>query len=85
MPDLDALSDLIGSGDELIIVCHNNPDPDCLASAFALARIAAHFGIDERRIVYSGDLSHQQNRAFISLLEMNIQPFETSLVTDRPE
>jgi nanoRNase/pAp phosphatase (c-di-AMP/oligoRNAs hydrolase) len=85
MADIDALSDLLESGDELIIVCHNNPDPDCLASAFALARIAAHLGIDERRIVYSGDISHQQNRAFINLLEMNIRPFETSFVTDRPE
>jgi nanoRNase/pAp phosphatase (c-di-AMP/oligoRNAs hydrolase) len=84
MADLDALSDLLESGDELIVVCHNNPDPDCLASAFALARIAAHLGIDERRIVYSGDISHQQNRAFINLLEMNIRPFEASLVTDRP-
>jgi nanoRNase/pAp phosphatase (c-di-AMP/oligoRNAs hydrolase) len=85
MADLDALSSVLESGDDLTVVCHNNPDPDCLASAFALARIAADAGIDERRIVYSGDVSHQQNRAFINLLEMTIRPFEASFVVDRPE
>jgi nanoRNase/pAp phosphatase (c-di-AMP/oligoRNAs hydrolase) len=84
MAALDALSDVLDHGDELTIVCHNNPDPDCLASAFALGRIAAEAGIDERRIVYSGDVSHQQNRAFINLLEMDIRPFDVSHVTDRP-
>jgi nanoRNase/pAp phosphatase (c-di-AMP/oligoRNAs hydrolase) len=84
MADIPALYDLLGDGQELTVVCHNNPDPDCLASAFALARIAADAGIDERRIIYSGDISHQQNRAFINLLEMRISPFERATVTDRP-
>ncbi len=39
---------------------HNNPDADCLASALALGRIAAAVGIDERRILYSGEISHPQ-------------------------
>jgi nanoRNase/pAp phosphatase (c-di-AMP/oligoRNAs hydrolase) len=84
MADIPALYDLLGDGEELTIVCHNNPDPDCLASAFALARIAADAGIDDRQIIYSGDVSHQQNRAFINLLEMRISPFEGARVTDRP-
>jgi nanoRNase/pAp phosphatase (c-di-AMP/oligoRNAs hydrolase) len=84
MADIPALYDLLGDGEELTIVCHNNPDPDCLASAFALARIAADAGIDDRQIIYSGDVSHQQNRAFINLLEMRISPFEGVRVTERP-
>ena len=29
------LHELLAEGSELDIVCHNNPDPDCLASALA--------------------------------------------------
>ncbi|WP_135824787.1 DHH family phosphoesterase [Halorussus ruber] len=79
------LYDLLAEGDELLIVCHNNPDPDCLASALALGRIAAHAGIDERRILYSGDISHQQNRAFVNLLEVDLVQFEAESVRERAE
>jgi len=79
------LRDVLASGDTLTIVCHNNPDPDCLASALALGRIAATVGIDERRILYSGNISHQQNRAFVNLLNLDLKPFEPEAVIDRPD
>ncbi|MFD1513404.1 DHH family phosphoesterase [Halomarina rubra] len=85
MSGSESLQAMLADGEELTIVCHNNPDPDCLASAFALGRIAANAGIDERRILYSGDISHQQNRAFINLLEMNLTAFDTDAVMNRPE
>jgi len=74
---------LLADGDALTVVCHNNPDPDCLASALALGRIAAAAGVDERRIVYSGEISHQQNRAFVNVLDVALQPFDPDAVTDR--
>jgi nanoRNase/pAp phosphatase (c-di-AMP/oligoRNAs hydrolase) len=77
------LAELLGDGSEINIVCHNNPDPDCLASALALGRIAAAAGIDDRHILYSGDISHQQNRAFVNLLDINLQPFEPEAIQDR--
>jgi nanoRNase/pAp phosphatase (c-di-AMP/oligoRNAs hydrolase) len=79
------LYDLLAEGDELAIVCHNNPDPDCLASALALGRIAADAGIDERHILYSGTISHQQNRAFVNLLDIDLQPFDPAAVVNRRE
>lgn len=78
------LYDLLGDGGEITIVCHNNPDPDCLASALALGRIAAAAGIDEQYILYSGDISHQQNRAFVNLLDIDLKPFDSATVKDRP-
>lgn len=77
------LQELLRDGSELNIVCHNNPDPDCLASALALGRIGAAAGIDERNIFYSGDISHQQNRAFINLIDIDLQPFDAATVQDR--
>ncbi|MFD1634322.1 DHH family phosphoesterase [Haloplanus ruber] len=84
MSTAQALRELLTPAEELTIVCHNNPDPDCLASALALGRIAAAVGIDERRILYSGDISHQQNRAFINLLDIDLREFDTESIRDRP-
>lgn len=84
MSRAEELAELLSEGEDLTIVCHNNPDPDCLASALALGRIAVAAGIDEHRILYSGDISHQQNRAFVNLLDMNLQPFDADLIRDRP-
>ncbi len=78
------LRELLSEGSEINIVCHNNPDPDCLASALALGRISAAAGVDERHIFYSGDISHQQNRAFVNLLDVDLKPFDPTRVEDRP-
>jgi len=85
MSTVHDLHQILADGSELNIVCHNNPDPDCLASALALGRIAADAGIDERHILYSGDISHQENRAFVNLLEIDLKPFDASALLDRPE
>jgi nanoRNase/pAp phosphatase (c-di-AMP/oligoRNAs hydrolase) len=77
------LRESLTPADELTIVCHNNPDPDCLASALALGRIAAAVGIDERHILYSGEISHQQNRAFINLLDIDLVEFDAESVQNR--
>lgn len=83
MSSAHRLRALLGDGEELTIVCHNNPDPDCLASALGLGRIAAAAGIDERRILYSGEISHQQNRAFVNLLDIELQRFDPETVRNR--
>ena len=85
MSKAENLKTLLETADTLTIVCHNNPDPDCLASAVALGRIAAAIGIDERRILYSGRISHQENRAFVNLLDIDLKPFDPELITDRSE
>jgi nanoRNase/pAp phosphatase (c-di-AMP/oligoRNAs hydrolase) len=79
------LHDVLAEGSELNVVCHNNPDPDCLAAALALGRIAAGAGIDERHIFYSGEISHQQNRAFVNLLDIDLQRFDVGRFQDRPD
>jgi len=71
-------------GEALTIVCHNNPDPDGLASAVALGRVAAEAGIDERHILYSGRISHQQNRALVNLLNIELEQFDADAVRKRP-
>ena len=85
MSPAETLWDLLADSEELTIICHNNPDPDCLASAVTLGYIAANAGIDERRILYSGEISHQQNRAFVNLLDVELRPFDAETVTNRQD
>jgi nanoRNase/pAp phosphatase (c-di-AMP/oligoRNAs hydrolase) len=69
------LYELLEGGTSLGIVCHDNPDPDALASALALKHAAKDAGIADVGILYSGTISHQQNRAFVNLLEVDLVAF----------
>jgi nanoRNase/pAp phosphatase (c-di-AMP/oligoRNAs hydrolase) len=70
-----ALSEFLAGHDSLAVVCHNNPDPDTLASAMALETIAADAGLSDVDVFYSGSISHQQNRAFVNLLDVDLRTF----------
>jgi len=69
----------------LAVLAHDNPDPDAIASAVALCRIAASVGVDAEPC-YFGDISHQENRAFVNLLDLELtrldseDPFEYDAV-----
>jgi nanoRNase/pAp phosphatase (c-di-AMP/oligoRNAs hydrolase) len=67
---------VLRDGSSLGIVCHNNPDPDTLASALALARIARTADLQEVAILYSGTISHQQNRAFVNLFDVDLVAYD---------
>ncbi|QFU83686.1 DHH family phosphoesterase [Natronorubrum aibiense] len=68
------LASVLETTESLVIVCHDSPDPDCLASALALEAIANDRDVDEVTITYGGEISHQQNRAFINMLEISLEP-----------
>lgn len=57
--------------DKLAIVVHNNPDPDAISGAMALKEIARTVGVDST-IIYNGLIGHQENKAFVNLLDIDI-------------
>ncbi|WP_135535571.1 DHH family phosphoesterase [Halostella pelagica] len=59
-------------GGRLAIVTHDNPDPDAIASAVALSRLAASIGV-ESTLCYYGEISHQENRALVNLLDLDLR------------
>ncbi|WP_232701735.1 DHH family phosphoesterase [Halobacterium wangiae] len=70
------LADVIErTGGRLAIVTHDNPDPDSIAAAAALQAIATHLGVDAD-ILYFGDIGHQENRAFVNLLDIELTPYD---------
>ncbi|MCU4750505.1 DHH family phosphoesterase [Halobacteria archaeon AArc-curdl1] len=64
----DLLEDTAG---KLAIVTQQSPDPDSIASAAALQAIATHLDVNSD-IVYLGDIGHQENRAFVNLLGIEL-------------
>ena len=63
---------LAGIDGRLAVVAHDNPDPDAIASAVALVDIAESVGVDADAC-YFGDISHQENRAMVNLLDLDLR------------
>ena len=61
--------------DSLAIVTHENPDPDAIASAIALSRLAENAGCTAE-VCYFGEITHQENRAFVNLLDFDLRRLE---------
>ncbi|AHF80346.1 DHH family phosphoesterase [Thermococcus paralvinellae] len=65
------LQELKQKGDALLIIMHDNPDPDSMASAAALKAIAQNFGL-KAHIVYGGEVTHHENKALLNVLGVDM-------------
>lgn len=66
------LNEKKSSVSSLLILTHDYPDPDALASAFALYHLAREgYGISAK-IVYGGIVGRTENRAMVSILKIPI-------------
>ncbi len=63
-------------GEKHIIVLHEYPDPESIASGYAHKIISNSFDI-EIDIIYTGTVSHPQNKALICSLDCNLIPYES--------
>lgn len=67
-----------GSISPLLIVTHDYPDPDAIATALALQYLAERsYGI-RSRIVYKGIIGRVENRAMVSLLRIPVHKIRPS-------
>ncbi|MFB6171198.1 MAG: bifunctional oligoribonuclease/PAP phosphatase NrnA [Haloarculaceae archaeon] len=76
MARVDDLLDVLGDAGSLLVVCHDDPDPDCIASALALREIAASRTDAAVTIAYGGHISHQQNRTLVNILDIEMERWE---------
>jgi len=76
------LAEVIDDTEErMAIRIHRSPDPDSIASAAALQAIAASRDV-EADIIYEGDIGHQENRAFVNLLGIELVSAEDAEAVD---
>ena len=56
---------------EVAVLMHPNPDPDAMACAVGIAHLAASVGT-EVTLQFPGQIRHQQNRAFRTVLDLDL-------------
>jgi nanoRNase/pAp phosphatase (c-di-AMP/oligoRNAs hydrolase) len=59
--------------DKRLVLAHDNPDPDALASAFALCAVLQHLDDVTCEVGYAGMIGRAENRAMIRELELSPQ------------
>lgn len=67
---------LLSPFDRILILPHDHPDPDALASALALRALIHHKLGKNAEIGLSGVIGRSENRAFVSVLEVPLTPVE---------
>lgn len=81
---LTALLDVLSRGKRMLIVVHDNPDPDALASACALAHLARRRAGVRSRIACEGMVGRAENHALLRELRIDILPVQRVLWADWP-
>lgn len=71
---LHRLAEALGRSRRLLILTHNNPDPDSIASAWILGRIARRLGLRRVVLAYGGIVGRTENRAMITVLKIPLLP-----------
>ena len=73
----DSVSSMIewlrGRG-KILIVCHDNPDPDSIASAVALRHLILMKTGQDAVLSYGGVIGRSENRKMVELLEITLVP-----------
>lgn len=66
---------LTAAEEPVAVVAHDSPDPDAIGAALALVDIARSMGV-EAVPYYAGEIGHQENRALVNLLELDLHRLE---------
>lgn len=73
--DLEKLDRLFKGASDLLVVTHNNPDPDAIASSEALAHLVkVRYGI-RVSMAYRGNIARAENRTMIQRLRIHLKQF----------
>ena len=68
--------------DSVLIITHDYPDPDCLASAFGVSHLLSFWGVKSSVISFGGFVGRAENRAMIRVLNIPTVPFVLTEIKD---
>jgi len=78
---LQELKNALGQARQVLVITHDNPDPDCVASAVAFQLILRH--MDRKASIASGgELGRSENRTMLGTLGFEILPLHTVELQD---
>ncbi len=79
---LDRLVDFARGHRRALILTHDNPDPDSLASGVALAWLLGQLAGVEAVVAYGGIVGRAENRALVKVLRLPVVPLSRVDVSD---
>jgi len=79
---LEAFRNHIVPATSVLILTHDFPDPDCLASAFGISNLLSFWGITSSVISFGGFVGRAENRAMIRFLNIRTVPFVLTEIKD---
>ncbi|HEX3020085.1 MAG TPA: DHHA1 domain-containing protein [Chitinispirillaceae bacterium] len=79
---IEKLRNHIIPASSVLILTHDYPDPDCLASAFGIYHLLSFWGIKSSVISFGGFVGRAENRAMIRFLNISTVPFVLTEVND---
>jgi len=68
---------VLADHDRVSVLMHPNPDPDAMAAAQGVAEIASAVDV-EPVLQHAGQIRHQENRAFETVLDLDLEQIETA-------
>ena len=68
----ERFTELVADREAAVILMHPNPDPDAMAAAMGVAALGRQVDT-EMTIQYPGQIRHQENRAFRTVLKLDIE------------
>jgi nanoRNase/pAp phosphatase (c-di-AMP/oligoRNAs hydrolase) len=71
---LDRLIQYSKSHKKALVLTHDNPDPDSIASAVALAHLLEHMAGVPAAVAYGGIVGRAENRALVRVLKLPVIP-----------
>ena len=72
--DSEKLLEMLRLAENVLIIPHNDPDPDAIASALALAEIIKRRRSIDVKIAYQGIIGRAENRALVEYLGQPLHP-----------
>jgi nanoRNase/pAp phosphatase (c-di-AMP/oligoRNAs hydrolase) len=77
-------ADIVGGFEEVTVLMHPNPDPDAMSCALAVKHLAES-GDTDATLQYPGQIRHQENRAFETVLDAGFERIESASDLDDGE
>lgn len=69
------LKECIVPAQSVLILTHDYPDPDCIASAFGILHLCGFWGVPSPVISFGGFVGRAENRAMVRFLDISMVPF----------
>lgn len=73
----EKLSKTLSAYEEVAVLMHPNPDPDAMSAALAVGALADEVDTETQEY-YTGEIRHQENRAFETVLDLDFDHIESS-------